>query len=198
MSRQIWIMAAAIFISFGASPSFASDAVSAVEVKAEFQNQLDQMSANKRGQVKAQLEEILAEAEEQNLLQTVANGAPDRRIRAFVCVQAQAGIGLVAGHGLACVNTDGDTFSMTSLGAFEFTIGGSGGVALGYHIGPAVSGINSVELGAGLHFGLGGSVLITGDYRLLNLGVGAGITLKYGVPRDSLFGGQVETTVLNK
>lgn len=172
-----------------------SETSRAGDVKAEIQAKLRELPDSEREAFRDNFRQLLEQAEQQNLIHKMSDGKLDEKIRVMACVQAQGGIFLVAGQGLKCVNSDGDTFTMESAGAFELSFGVSGGLATGYHYGPARSGYHAVELGAGLHILVGGSVLMTGPYRILNGGVGAGIQLKYGVPRDSLFGGQIRVSV---
>ncbi|MBX3019775.1 MAG: hypothetical protein KF767_17950 [Bdellovibrionaceae bacterium] len=175
--------------------SFAQTKSEAAEVKAQFAQKLRELSAEDRAVFQDEFRQLMDEAEQHNLLQRVSSNGVDSKIRVMACVQIQGGIVLVAGQGLKCVNSDGDIFTMQSFGAFELTAGIAGGVATGYHYGPARNGNYGVKLGAGLHVLLGGSVLITGPYRILNVGAGAGLQAKWGVPRDSMFGGQIHVTV---
>ena len=63
--------------------------------------------------------------------------------------------------------------------------------SIGYAVGPITQGIYEMNLKIGGYKVIGGTVLSGGPLKLIGAGLGVGGGISFGVPADSLFGGQL-------
>jgi hypothetical protein len=95
---------------------------------------------------------------------------------------------LVGGTELHCSTLTLQTFKVETLGV-ELAVELSANIIVGY--GHPEEGIHPLNFSAGLYGLLGGMVMTGGGINMGALGIGIGGHVNYGVPADSLFGGQL-------
>lgn len=105
----------------------------------------------------------------------------------FLCVgyKLNALVGLSEFY---CSTLSLQTFKVSSVGV-EMAAEASGNILIGY--GQPVDGIHEMNFSAGLYGLFGGTIISGGGIKMGGVGLGLGAHLSYGVPSDSLFGGQM-------
>jgi hypothetical protein len=111
----------------------------------------------------------------------------------FVCVGLQGGM-LAGGWSYKCVSSRLETFTISSFGVLLIAEV-SANLVVGSVIGKVQSGLFPLTFTAGAYYNVGGTVIVGGGLLFLGAGVGMGTHLNYGVPEDSMFGGQLEVAV---
>ncbi|MBC7742513.1 MAG: hypothetical protein H7061_09960 [Bdellovibrionaceae bacterium] len=110
-------------------------------------------------------------------------------ITPFACIGAESGLG-VARATYQCVSARGQHFVL-AIGGLELSAILAANFSTGYAVGPIERGIYDLRLKAGVYKGVGGTVLSGGNLKLIGVGAGLGGQINFGVPADSLFGGQL-------
>ncbi|MBN8542431.1 MAG: hypothetical protein J0L82_18725 [Deltaproteobacteria bacterium] len=120
-------------------------------------------------------------------------GLLSRTPNPFVCVGMQGGI-IAGGMGYKCVSSRLDTFTIFSFGVLPIAEL-SANLVVGSVIGKLKNGIFPVSFTAGAYYKVGGTVMVADGLLFLGAGAGMGAHLNYGVPSDSMFGGQLEVSI---
>lgn len=111
-----------------------------------------------------------------------------QNITPFVCIGAESAA-VLARATYQCLSTRGHfTFSVTGIEAALLL---AANLSFGYARGPITQGLYKMNVKIGAYKGIGGTIMNGGPLRLFGVGLGLGGEINYGVPADSLFGGQL-------
>ena len=179
--NKFLLLAIASILSF-AQVSLANGNLSE-ERGAEIKKAWKSLTPEQAAATNAGLKEVLA-------LETNKNGFKKTSIlgiTAFACAGVQGGMVVMAGTVLNCLATSGETFTITSFGAFQLSAVLAGNTAVGYFTGDLKNGTRGYTFSAGAYYKIGGSVIVADDFLIVATGIGAGAHFDTG--EASMFGG---------
>ncbi|MFN8845432.1 MAG: hypothetical protein ACK5V3_09615 [Bdellovibrionales bacterium] len=119
----------------------------------------------------------------------ISNVEQRKSIIPFACIGTESGA-IVARATYQCFSARGQFFTLSIYGV-ELELLLAANLSFGYATKKIEKGTYELNFKLGAYKGLGGSVINAGPLRLLGVGLGYGGGVSYGVPVDSLFGGQL-------
>lgn len=120
---------------------------------------------------------------------TTLNSQQRNAITPFACIGAESAAA-VARATYQCLSARGQFFTL-SVSGVEISLLLAANFSVGYAVGPIEKGGHEMRLKISGYKTVGGTILSGGPLRLIGAGLGLGGGISYGVPSDSLFGGQL-------
>jgi hypothetical protein len=117
--------------------------------------------------------------------QSFAGGIP----MPITCIGAESGV-IASFATYKCMSAMGQPFTITIAGV-ELSAILAANISVGFATGPIQRGSYEMNFRAGAYKGVGGTIISGGNVHLLGAGLGLGVNLSFGVPADSMFGGQL-------
>lgn len=186
------ILAATLALSAQASLAQDSQAEGKTEITRE---QAMAVFQNMNAEQKAQVTAMLNPQSLQDGYIKMSSGRV-RKYMPIVCAKVTAGALIMGGTSLSCISADLKLFTVTAFGAFQIQLEASANIAGGFLSSDLTTGIYPLDFSAAGYKFVGGGVLSGGGINLVFGGPGLGGHITWGVPSDSMFGGQLEVKVM--